>query len=179
MEHQHHHCGMMGGAIELCEPLQTLKNEHGPLTAQMEKLHETSIKVGSNSSIDNWVEQIAALKTDVIAFVQHLTPHSEREEGVLFPMMAKYIGREAGPIAVMEYEHDQAKLHLETFLAKTAHLNGEIKGKEAKDLAELVNQAYFILTEHFSKEENVLFPMAERMLSDEEKEELKRKIMTL
>ncbi|HWO96590.1 MAG TPA: hemerythrin domain-containing protein [Bacillus sp. (in: firmicutes)] len=177
---EHHHCGMMGGgAIELCEPLQTLKIEHGPLTAQMEKLHEASNIIGGDPSINNWVEQIKALKADVIMFVQQLDPHSEREEGVLFPMMAKYIGRETGPIAVMEYEHDQAKWHLKTFLEKTAHLNDEVKGNEAKALADLVNRAYFILTDHFSKEENVLFPMAERMLSNEEKEELQRKIMTL
>ncbi|MDQ0246454.1 hemerythrin-like domain-containing protein [Bacillus fengqiuensis] len=178
MEYQH--CGMMAGRIsELCEPLQTLKNEHGPLTAQMEQLYQSSNLIGNNPSIDNWVEQINALKEDVVTFVQHLEPHSEREEGILFPMMAAYIGREMGPIAVMEYEHDQAKSHLGTFLEKTDNLNTEVKANEAKDLADLVIQAYFILKEHFSKEENVLFPMAEQMLSDEEKEELRRKVMTV
>lgn len=177
MEYQH--CGMMAGNIsELCEPLQTLKNEHGPLTAQMEKLYQSSSVIGNNSTIDNWGEQVALLQAAVIAFVQHLEPHSEREEGVLFPMMAAYIGREMGPIAVMEYEHDQAKSHLGTFLEKTANLKTEVKAQEAKELADLVTQAYFILKEHFSKEENVLFPMAEQMLSDEEKEELKKRIMT-
>jgi len=179
MKNQYSHCGMMGGrAVELCEPLQTLKSEHSPLTEQMEKLYQASTIIGGNPSIDNWIEQIKALKADVIAFVQHLEPHSEREEGVLFPMMAAYIGREMGPIAVMEYEHDQAKAHLKSFLEKTANLNLEVKAKEAGEFAALVIQAYFILKEHFSKEENVLFPMAEQMLSDEEKEELKRKIMT-
>lgn len=33
-------------------------------------------------------------------------------------------------------------------------------------------EAHHILDEHFMKEENVLFPMAERLLSDGEKEEL-------
>jgi iron-sulfur cluster repair protein YtfE (RIC family) len=37
-------------------------------------------------------------------------------------------------------------------------------------------QAHAVLTDHFMKKENVLFPMAENMLSAEEKEELVRVI---
>jgi regulator of cell morphogenesis and NO signaling len=48
-----------------------------------------------------------------------------------------------------------------------------------KTRAELIRDAYYILTEHFSKEENVLFPMAERMLTNEEKEELYQKIQQI
>ena len=48
-----------------------------------------------------------------------------------------------------------------------------------KELTQLVKSAYHILTEHFSKEENVLFPMAERMLSDDEKKELYRRIQEI
>lgn len=43
---------------------------------------------------------------------------------------------------------------------------------DEKELSKLVNEAYEILIQHFYKEKNVLFPMAERMLSEEEKEEL-------
>ena len=180
MENQYKYCGMMSDiSSELCQPLQTLKNEHGPLTVQMEKLYEASIKVGNDSSIDNWVEQIVDLKTNVVAFVQDLEFHSECEEDVLFPMMANYIGREIGPIAVMEYEHEQAKLHLKNFLEKTSDLYSEVNGEEAKGIANLVVQAYLILMEHFAKEENILFPMAEQMLSNEEKEELRKKIIVL
>jgi regulator of cell morphogenesis and NO signaling len=46
-------------------------------------------------------------------------------------------------------------------------------------LAALIKSAYLILTEHFAKEENVLFPMAERMLSDDEKEKLYQKIQEI
>ncbi|AMQ22548.1 hypothetical protein A0V43_06455 [Geobacillus sp. JS12] len=106
------------------------------------------------------------------SFVAVLDPHSEREEGVLFPMMAKYIGRTTGPIAVMEYEHEQAKARLAMFLEKTAQLPENIDKGQALTLAGAVIEAHHILDEHFMKEENVLFPMAERLLSDGEKEEL-------
>jgi regulator of cell morphogenesis and NO signaling len=92
-------------------------------------------------------------------------------------MMGVYIGTTSGPIAVMEYEHDQAKANIGEFLGKAE--SGLASTEETKKTAELIQNAYFILTEHFSKEENVLFPMAERMLTEEEKEELYRKIQDI
>jgi regulator of cell morphogenesis and NO signaling len=77
----------------------------------------------------------------------------------------------------MEYEHDQAKSNIGSFLAKVE--SDLDSNEEKKKAAELIQNAYFILTEHFSKEENVLFPMAERMLTDEEKEELFQKIQEI
>jgi regulator of cell morphogenesis and NO signaling len=56
-------------------------------------------------------------------------------------------------------------------------LGDEVSSKAAVELASYVINAYSILTEHFMKEENVLFPMAERLLSDEEKEELAQKLL--
>lgn len=156
---------------ELSEGLKQLKSEHSPLLGQLEALY------GLTQQIDQEVDVVNNFKeliTKVKAFKRALDPHSEREEGVLFPMMGVYIGTTSGPIAVMEYEHDQAKANIGSFLAK-----GELdqaSTEEKKKLAELIQKAYFILTEHFSKEESVLFPMAERMLTVEEKAELSEKI---
>jgi regulator of cell morphogenesis and NO signaling len=91
-------------------------------------------------------------------------------------MMAQYIGRTSGPIAVMEYEHEQAKQRIASFLTKTEELPETVDRESAMELANMVIQAYHILSEHFMKEENVLFPMAERLFSEEEKEELSEKI---
>jgi regulator of cell morphogenesis and NO signaling len=127
---------------------------------------------------DEDVEQtFADLKKGVATFKAELDPHSEREESVLFPMLGQYIGTTSGPIAVMEYEHEQAKSFIKAFLegAQTESISSE----KIKNLAELVKNAHNILTEHFTKEENVLFTMAERMLSDEEKEELHRRIQEI
>lgn len=45
-------------------------------------------------------------------------------------------------------------------------------------LASYIVQMYELLTSHFFKEENVLFPMAENLLSAAEKDELEEKICT-
>lgn len=166
--------GGMPSAELKSKGLRHLKEEHPPLRSQMEGLFSLTQKIDKDIDIDvNFQELITKVKE----FQAALDPHSEREEGVLFPMMGTYIGTTSGPIAVMEYEHDQAKAHIKSFLEQAA--GSPASPDELKKLAGYIQNAYFILTEHFNKEENVLFPMAERMLSDEEKEELYQRIQEI
>ena len=171
-----HHCGSMMSEgqvqVTLCEPLAQLKREHGPLREQMDAFAREAAEIGMDREITDWTPQLAALKQKVEAFVRELDPHSEREEGTLFPLMAKYIGRQTGPIAVMEYEHELAKQNLKQFSEAVEQLQGTADTGRAKEIASYALQAHAVLTDHFMKEENVLFPMAENMLNAEEKEEL-------
>lgn len=166
----------MGGMApgELSKGLKQLKGEHPPLLAQLEEIFKCTQLIEEAVDIE---KNFSDLISKVNQFKEELDPHSEREEGVLFPMMGAYIGTTSGPIAVMEYEHDQAKMKINAFLEQAS--SGEHKKEEIQNLSALIKEAYFILTQHFSKEENVLFPMAERMLSEEEKEELFRKIQEI
>jgi len=165
-------CSLIGSEpISLCPPLQRLKEEHVPLNEQKYALfvEAKSIYDGKEQDV---VQALIRLREHVQQFLQQLDPHSRREEDILFPMMERYIGKQFGPIAVMEYEHQEAKRNIATFLQKTE----TICEKEAKQLASYVINAYMILTDHFTKEEQVLFPMAEKLLSVEEKEQLAKRI---
>ncbi len=121
-------------------------------------------------------ENFSKLGPAVKIFMAELDPHSEREEQVLFRMMENYLGVGMGPIAVMEYEHEQAKSLIGQFFEKTDDQNGDYTVDEMKEHSGLINNAYYTLVNHFAKEENVLFPMAEKLLSDEEKTELAERI---
>ncbi|RHW31438.1 hemerythrin domain-containing protein [Neobacillus notoginsengisoli] len=161
------------GTIELCAGLKQLKEEHPPLLSQLDGLLSTVVKIENEENI---IESFKELTDRTRSFIADLGPHSDREEGVLFEMMGEYIGRHSGPIAVMEYEHDRAKTLIGTYLTRTAEESAEFSEAEIRELAAMIKEAYYTLTEHFAKEENVLFPMAQRMLSEEEKAELHRRI---
>ena len=168
-------CGMMGFAETsgpLCAGLERLKEENVPFWKEMGALEASARSIGSDARGENGEEALRALEERVRSFVEALDLHSRREEEVLFPLMAQYIGRETGPIAVMEYEHEQAKRRLGGFLARMEEIDGSIEADVARPTAGEVAEAVQILSDHFRKEENVLFPMAERILSDEEKEQL-------
>ncbi|WP_242035264.1 hemerythrin domain-containing protein [Mesobacillus harenae] len=166
--------GFMGsGQVNLCEGLSQLKSEHPPLLKKLEELLSLSLKVENNEDPSFHFQ---ALHESVEVFIRELGPHSEREEGVLFEMMGAYIGRESGPIAVMEYEHDQAKSLIGRFLERTENGLDDISEVEMRELSAMIKQANYTLVDHFSKEENVLFPMAERMLNESEKAQLAARI---
>jgi hemerythrin-like domain-containing protein len=163
------HCSMVHGQsnIELCAGLQQLKDEHVALSEQKLDLNEAAGRI-KNGEAENLKEALIQLRKDTENFSSHLKNHATREENVLFVKMAQYIGRETGPIAVMEYEHDEAEKYIDIFLNGTKTIDTD----QAGVLATYVQQMYELLTSHFFKEENVLFPMAEHLFSNEEKETL-------
>lgn len=161
--------------INYCPPLRQLIDEHPSLLAKMAEFHNMVLQFEENGAIDNWNEPIKQLHEKLTVFIAELEPHSDREEDILFEMMVKYIGREGGPIAVMEYEHNTAKLNLREFMEKATHVlqsNKEVTKDEAFAIFRHLKIVYMTLTDHFMKEENILFPMAEQMLSDQEKLDL-------
>ncbi|KON90409.1 hypothetical protein AF332_22550 [Sporosarcina globispora] len=161
-------------SVVLSKGLKQLKEEHHPLLAMLEELHRITIIM--EESPDRTLFE--KLTEHVKNFCRKLDPHSEREEGVLFRMMEQYLGKETGPIAIMEYEHDQAKNYFKTFL-EAAERTEHLTEKEMTEYSGLIKNAYYTLTQHFSKEENVLFPMAENLLSNDEKQELYSKIQQI
>lgn len=171
MEDRSFGCGNMMGAANqaLCAPLHQLKEEHIPLRKSMEEFYLLAKRLEQLEAGDP-KPLLMELHAKITEFKEALEPHSEREEEGLFPMLAAYIGRESGPIAVMEYEHEQAKKHMARFLDEIERTSGNMEIDGARQITIYVIQAYLILTDHFLKEENVLFPMAERVLTAEDKE---------
>ncbi|MDF2682373.1 MAG: hemerythrin [Brevibacillus sp.] len=97
--------GMNPAPTFLCTALARLKEEHGPLVEKMMELKKQSKQFADAQALFK-EELLQDLQEKAADFIAQLEPHSEKEEAVLFPMLATYIGRETGPIAVMEYEHE-------------------------------------------------------------------------
>ncbi len=162
------------GSPELSAGLEQLKEEHAPLLKQLEEIKSLSEQVDQEQNIE---ETYANLKTQVERLKEDMDPHSKREEGVLFPMMGEHIETNSGPISVMGYEHQKAYSTINTFLKKAE--NDQQSADDMKYSAGFLKDAYNILSEHFLKEENILYPIAEKVLSEEEKAELSNRIQEI
>lgn len=98
--------------------------------------------------------------------------HHAKEENLLFPLMSqKGFSTEQGPIAVMLSDHEQGRKF-------AGAIDAGIKQFSAGDAA-AVNMIYEnmigysqLLKSHIAKENNVLFRMADKVLSDAEQEQL-------
>ena len=159
------------GPVTLSEGLQKLVNEHSPLRNRLETLFSLCNKVEVEENKEVPFEELIH---EVKVFSTKLEFHSVREENYLFRMMEVYIGKSGGPIAVMEYEHEQANGFITEFL-RNSESTHETTDSMIKN-SSLIKNAYYTLLDHFSKEEQVLYPMAERMFTQEEKEEFNLKV---
>ncbi len=90
--------------------------------------------------------------------------HHQKEEGVLFKAMtAAGVPTEEGPIAVMLSEHEQARSYTRALREAAEQMqSGEEQARavmlhNARGYAELLRQ-------HIAKEDNILFPMADRVI---------------
>jgi regulator of cell morphogenesis and NO signaling len=100
--------------------------------------------------------------------------HFREEEQALFPVLGRHIDSASGPIAMLMEEHAMFRqLELQFEEAVAALEAGFSDGWEEKlcDAAESIAR---LLPAHIDKEESVLFPMAEGVLSADEWDQVRR-----
>jgi hemerythrin-like domain-containing protein len=97
-----------------------------------------------------------AVRRAVGVFDRALASHAALENEILFSTLEPHLGRNSGPLMVMRMEHDAVDKGL-------AEIREGDAGKVQDELAGLLG----LLADHFGKEENVLFPIAEQVLDDE------------
>lgn len=164
---------MEASNVVLSAPLQLLKDEHVSLRADMDLFYEVTeeIEFDSGPAVG---QLFAKLHERISAFSDALKAHSKREEEGLFPIMTRRLGGDDRTIEVMEYEHEKAEQHLRDFLTEADQAGSTIDENDAQSITVYAVQAYATLTQHFAKEEKMLFPLAENILSADEKGELER-----
>jgi hemerythrin-like domain-containing protein len=104
------------------------------------------------------LDSLSALQHRFAAFTFALEAHAGLEDELLFNALEPHLGAQAGPLAVMRFEHNQI-IDLFGKIESTADLNS------ARDFA---RQLFPIVRGHFQKEEQVLFQMAARFLGEDE-----------
>lgn len=107
---------------------------------------------------------VANLREYLVTYVDRC--HNQKEERALFPLLAQRgIPSEGGPVAVMLAEHGQARELVDRIdVAAKAYLAGDrTRLGELKE----VFAAYAALNKpHYWKENDILYPLANRVLSE-------------
>lgn len=150
------------------------------VTKILSEEHENILKV-----IDVVLEECGQLKNgkeinssffnDVIFFIKNYADgfHHAKEEDVLFKIMLEDTGNmHCNPIPVMLYEHDEGRTYVKGMEQALLH-------NDAQNLIDNASGYGYLLQEHIYKEDNILYPMAEEGLNDEQKqrvEELYQKV---
>ncbi len=123
---------------------EALLGEHGVFYAQFDHLEEVIPAAETLTQVQDLAALLAA----------GLKPHAHLENELLITAMEEQLGAGTGPMSVMRVEHDE----IESTLTRV---------QEVRNLAEaqdLVLHAIQLARDHFAKEEQVLFPLAEQAL---------------
>ncbi|MBI2450605.1 MAG: hemerythrin domain-containing protein [Candidatus Nealsonbacteria bacterium] len=123
--------------------IEELRSDHEKILAELDKLEADP--AGYAKEFLKFTEEFAE-------------PHHHKEEEVLFPALEKKgIPNEGGPIGMMLMEHEMKRGYVKELAA------GKI---------EAAMKIVSLLRDHINKENNILYPMAEQVLTEEELAEM-------
>ncbi|MFB9324868.1 hemerythrin domain-containing protein [Paenibacillus aurantiacus] len=165
----------ISGFMELAQRLQ---REHEQLKDRCGALCELSRRAASSTSLIEAAPLLSELRTQAASLLALLERHSTWEDGELFPFFSRYYKLKMEPtimpsLWVLEKDHELAVQFFESFLQKSDALIGLLsmdtqgaKLTEVKQSCDDLTQGCLILTSHFEMEEELIYPMAEDILTD-------------
>lgn len=109
-------------------------------------------------------------------FDERIVLHRRKEEEVLFPVVGGHIGLEHGPIPCMLDEHQMEKQRIE----QIREALNRWPDSHAKEGIRAAGYAILdLLRAHISKEDNILFPLSEEVMTPEEKVDVHQRFETI
>jgi hemerythrin-like domain-containing protein len=143
-------------------PTQVLMEEHRVIERALNALEEVANRLDLGGDVSLHV--LEGLLDFVRGFADRC--HHHKEEDVLFPYLEKRgLPSDEGPLGVMLQEHEVGRRHVAAMVEAVENSRPEEFGAHARAYIEL-------LREHITKEDNVLFPMADQMMAEEDLSEL-------
>ena len=147
---------------------QALVNEHR-LILRMIALLERNAARTAEGAYSNWQFYL-----DGVDFIRNFADrfHHAKEEDVLFEALVKNgMPRENSPIAAMLMEHDQGRAFVKGMETAAVEAQNGQSGRE-QIIADNALAYAALLREHISKEDEILYPLAERVVPEALREEI-------
>ncbi|HEY3488489.1 MAG TPA: hemerythrin domain-containing protein [Candidatus Deferrimicrobiaceae bacterium] len=145
------------------KPTDELKEEHRGVEVMLRIIDRLCGRMTAGQAVP--VQHLEQILEFLKVFVD--TCHHGKEEEQLFPAMeAAGVPREGGPIGQMLFEHEQGRAFVRAMSAAAReYAGGAASGGVA--FAAQARDYIGLLTGHIGKEDNVLYPLADQLLSPE------------
>jgi hemerythrin-like domain-containing protein len=148
------------------KPTEDLIHEHKAIKVMLGIMKNIADDISDNKGVD--AEDIERIVDFLRTFADKC--HHGKEEDALFPaLVAAGLPQKSGPIAVMLYDHLLGRNYINTI--ETAVKN-YTAGQSDQPIADGLLNYVDLLRGHILKEESILFPMADRILSEETQEQI-------
>jgi regulator of cell morphogenesis and NO signaling len=158
------------------DPIEELLKEHKDVVGELEVLEAHLRQLEKKITPEK--DDVEKLMGWLATFEKHINLHIDKEDNVLFTALEKYIPRHGGPLAVMEMEHRGVESHIEKFqqgLKEGILLQPGTLNPFCENGFAMID----LLQAHLGKEEMILFPMANNVLTADEKNGISEKFQVL
>jgi len=153
---------------ETMKPTEQLKEEHKAIKLMLRIAEKVNEKLEAGEEVNpEHLEQI-------VEFIRVFADkcHHGKEEDLLFVAMEEAgIPKEGGPIGVMLAEHDMGRGYVRGLSQAVARYKAGDRGVSPA-IIENARNYVALLSQHIDKEDNILYPMADMHLSEDQQEEL-------
>jgi iron-sulfur cluster repair protein YtfE (RIC family) len=150
--------------MKITEPL---RHEHAELLPRLAALDAVA------GDMRHWSSDTPRHVNDLVAFLRgHLVPHASAEEAVLYPAVERAMGA-PGATDTMKADHVEIVRRIDLLAETIDHIGS--RPPSAEETEQLQAQLYglsAILYLHFHKEEDVLLPVLDARLTDEDAQRL-------
>jgi len=152
------------------KPTDILKHEHKIVLAVLDGAEREAQSIQATGAVD--VEKVAKIIDFLRTFVDKC--HHSKEERKLFPrLQERGLPGDTGPIAVMLHEHTLGRSEVTAIAAALDEFTGG-DASAASPLAEHLLGYVKLLRGHIDKENDILFAIADEILSPADQEDLSK-----
>jgi len=150
------------------EPTRILSEEHRVIEVMLACLKRMTEQAVVEKKLDR---EAAEQAVDFIRTFADGCHHGKEEEHLFTLLTAKGMPKEGGPVGQMLFEHEQGRAFVR---GMDENIAAAAEGNEAalQGFVSHANGYVELLRNHIHKEDNILFPMADRMLSADDQKNL-------
>jgi len=156
--------------IESAHPISILKAEHEVILENLKTLEKIVRGIKSNVSLDQLNEELNKLEP-IVELLLEAESHHQREERALFPRLEER--GITGPPNVMKIEHEDLRARKRALKKLLDERNTLNRNYLVSKLHELSTYIVLTLNDHIYKENNILYPLALRTISEKEWDRIK------
>jgi hemerythrin-like domain-containing protein len=146
------------------EALSTLKDEHSAISGELYLMDKQLLLMESSGPIRG-----TRILRDLVEtsghFQENLQLHMKKEEHVLFPVLQARLGTDRDLIELMKQEHSELLASVDSLRSELGRMIEDRDTKKTWTLVSRLQELRGDLSDHLSREEKVVFWLAELRLS--------------
>ncbi len=146
------------------DPLGSLREEH---SSALRELYTLDRQLGwlESSAPPVTRRALVQLLSTSQKLASDLSSHFQKEEKTLYPLLERRMADKAEPVILMREEHKRLSARLDSFTSEVMRMLKEHDTRKTWELSSKLQDLRSELSDHVSREEEVLFWLAEIHLS--------------